>query len=456
MQGPSNSVIVPWINSCEFEAVYHGLFGGCTSAQKQALARINVWKSRCILPVAVESTDALIKVYINEHEGKKSGLNMEDSIRNAYSLAIIRFVNHITERSQVKQYMQAVHRLAGELGVPEWIVNLRHDATHGRLPSLDLLKTAADWCIQWLKDEYWEKQLEGMAYQQEHPMKDTKDTKVKDNITEMLNSFKIKKTLTSKKRGSKTTQILKNIEVELLRNREKAVTLMSKIIEGQVKKNVDAEDTLSFWHPVLKIYHQYGLTLSMLKCLPVTDGCHGIISSFLYQLTDTGCSNRIVEYFDFVLSSVDQYSVLCLLQKLDLNYLLPENKANQLKKIMDIYSSHDQSNQKGEIYHVKDLPVGEAKEISSESSWKLFTDHVNWNEFPIGCIPGCNITYGSLRLGDTTPENQVDESLDQRTVDDMEYTQDSSINMFTVQDSFPKNTWTQQEMNKIQHLVQIL
>lgn len=45
---------------------------------------------RCILPVAVESTDALIKVYINEHEGKKSGLNMEDSIRNAYSLAIIR------------------------------------------------------------------------------------------------------------------------------------------------------------------------------------------------------------------------------------------------------------------------------------------------------------------------------------------------------------------------------
>ena len=31
-----------------------------------------------------------------------------------------------------------------------------------------------------------------MAYQQEHPMKDTKESKVKDNITEMLNSFKIK------------------------------------------------------------------------------------------------------------------------------------------------------------------------------------------------------------------------------------------------------------------------
>ncbi|XP_063403426.1 uncharacterized protein LOC134687226 [Mytilus trossulus] len=124
--------------------------------------------------------------------------------------------------------------------------------------------------------------------------------------------------------------------------------------------------------------------------------------------------------------------------------------------MMDIYSSHEQSIQKEEIYHVKDLPVGEAKEISLESSWKLFTDHVNWNEFPIGCIPGCNITYGSLRLGDTTPEDQVEESLDQRTVDDMEYTQDSSFNMSTVQDSFPKNTWTQQEINKIQNLVQIL
>lgn len=422
MQGPSNSVIVPWINSCEFEAVYHGLFGGCTSAQKQALARINVWKSRCILPVAVESTDALIKVFINEHEGKKSGQNMEDSIRNAYSLAIIRFVNHITERSQVKQYMQAVHRLAGELGVPEWIVNLRHDATHGRLPSLDLLKTAADWCIQWLKDEYWEKQMEGMAFQQDHPLKDT-DSKVKDNITDMLNSFKNKKLLTSKKRGSKTTQILKNVEVELLRNRQKAVTSMSKIIESQVKKNVDAEDILSFWKPVLKIYHQCGLTLSMLKCLPVTDGFCGIISSFLYHLADTGGLNRILEYFDFVLNSLDQYSVLCLLQKLDLNYLLPENKADQLTKIMDIYSSHDNSIQKEEIYHVTDLPVGEVIETSSES-WKLFTDHVNWNEFPIGCIPGCNITYDSLRLGDRTPDDKVEEGSDQRTVDDMEYTQE--------------------------------
>jgi len=28
---------------------------------------------------------------------------------------------------------------------------LRHDATHGNLPSMDLLKTAADWCIKWLK-----------------------------------------------------------------------------------------------------------------------------------------------------------------------------------------------------------------------------------------------------------------------------------------------------------------
>ena len=38
-----------------------------------------------------------------------------------------------------------------QLGVPEWIVKLRHDATHGILPSMDLLKTAADWCMEWLK-----------------------------------------------------------------------------------------------------------------------------------------------------------------------------------------------------------------------------------------------------------------------------------------------------------------
>ena len=48
------------------------------------------------------------------------------------------------------------------------------------------------------------------------------------------------------------------------------------------------DDIITHWLPVLQIYHQCGLTLPLLKHLPVTECCHSIISSFLFQLASTG------------------------------------------------------------------------------------------------------------------------------------------------------------------------
>jgi hypothetical protein len=38
------------------------------------------------------------------------------------------------------------------------LVEIRHDATHGRLPSLDLLQYSAYKALKWLKSQYWTKQ----------------------------------------------------------------------------------------------------------------------------------------------------------------------------------------------------------------------------------------------------------------------------------------------------------
>ena len=41
--------------------------------------------------------------------------------------------------------------LAKELGIPSWIVDLRHRAAHGSsCPSLPLLREAAEFCLKWL------------------------------------------------------------------------------------------------------------------------------------------------------------------------------------------------------------------------------------------------------------------------------------------------------------------
>ncbi|CAL1549172.1 unnamed protein product, partial [Lymnaea stagnalis] len=51
---------------------------------------------------------------------------------------------------------QPVHLIARNLGIPEWIVRLRHDATHSSLPSLDVLATGAKWALNYLRENFWE------------------------------------------------------------------------------------------------------------------------------------------------------------------------------------------------------------------------------------------------------------------------------------------------------------
>ena len=45
------------------------------------------------------------------------------------------------------------------MSVPSWVVALRHSATHVTMPSLTLLKSAAEFALKWLKENYWEKQV---------------------------------------------------------------------------------------------------------------------------------------------------------------------------------------------------------------------------------------------------------------------------------------------------------
>lgn len=49
---------------------------------------------------------------------------------------------------------------AQQIGLPALFVDLRHEATHGDMPSLTSLRNATQRAMQWLWDDYWEK-LEG-------------------------------------------------------------------------------------------------------------------------------------------------------------------------------------------------------------------------------------------------------------------------------------------------------
>lgn len=56
-------------------------------------------------------------------------------------------------------YARSVHSIAEEIGIPDWLVDLRHEATHANLPSQDTLRAGVKVALSWLQKEYWEAQV---------------------------------------------------------------------------------------------------------------------------------------------------------------------------------------------------------------------------------------------------------------------------------------------------------
>ncbi|KAJ8266464.1 hypothetical protein GJAV_G00130730 [Gymnothorax javanicus] len=148
--------VVAWINKAEWDQILEYLYSKDCALQKFALHRISAWKGRFgnRTPVAVESTADLVRCQVLDSSGH---LETDDLVL-LYGTALVRFVNLITERKQ-KRIATPLRRLANKLNIPEWIVNLRHDITHRRLPNLKWCRKGCQFVLEWLQKEYWSRQL---------------------------------------------------------------------------------------------------------------------------------------------------------------------------------------------------------------------------------------------------------------------------------------------------------
>jgi len=65
------------------------------------------------------------------------------NLRQCYSTAVIRLVNGLVDPLQSGVYARSIASIAAQLGLPGWLVEVRHAATHEELPSLEVLREAA-------------------------------------------------------------------------------------------------------------------------------------------------------------------------------------------------------------------------------------------------------------------------------------------------------------------------
>lgn len=72
----------------------------------------------------------------------------------------MRAVNGLVDPQQQSYFAGSVLALAAKIGIPGWIVELRHDATHSDLPSLSVLRHAAHTLLAWYEVNYWQYQAQ--------------------------------------------------------------------------------------------------------------------------------------------------------------------------------------------------------------------------------------------------------------------------------------------------------
>ena len=153
--------VTPWASWGEWEEVYAALFALDDPSRRAAGVRaVERWRSRMRVPVAVDATASLAEVAMSD---AGAGGPSEHALCMMYAMTITRMVNGIVDPLQQGQRATSVQFLARELELPVMLVELRHECTHNRLPSLSTLRLAADQALLWLHQYYWQPQRAVLA-----------------------------------------------------------------------------------------------------------------------------------------------------------------------------------------------------------------------------------------------------------------------------------------------------
>lgn len=144
---------VPWASIGELEQLCSWIYADehDYQAKIQAIDRVCFPDYPNII-CNLESTLSLLSVVTHDiPHARLSSL----SLRQSYATAIIRLVNGLVDPLQVGTYARSIASIAKQLGLPPWLVELRHAATHEELPSLSLLREAARQSLSWLLHNYF-------------------------------------------------------------------------------------------------------------------------------------------------------------------------------------------------------------------------------------------------------------------------------------------------------------
>lgn len=95
---------------------------------------------------------------------QRSSSSSRLSLRQGYANALLRMVNGLVDPLQLGAYARSIASIAAQLGLPLWLVELRHAATHEDLPSLEVLREGARQVIPSIHIPFLTQRIQSMAW----------------------------------------------------------------------------------------------------------------------------------------------------------------------------------------------------------------------------------------------------------------------------------------------------
>ncbi|XP_058121048.1 uncharacterized protein LOC131294356 [Anopheles ziemanni] len=163
---PNKTYIAAWKDRDEFVAVYNQIFQSAADdieAMEKAIQWLNVWKVRQNkhIPTCIRCTLAVLEARLFDVRCQREGRENATETKHIYAGAFTRFINFITEGSATFRYNKAsIADFVRGQGIESYMVELRHLCAHKSVSvSIDVFRRSAQYCLDWLKVSYWEREM---------------------------------------------------------------------------------------------------------------------------------------------------------------------------------------------------------------------------------------------------------------------------------------------------------
>lgn len=174
----------------EFGTVLELIYGPQPN-HEEALKILQAWKTRRMgqTPATILATITLLEV-MNITNADRT----ENELRILYSSALTRFYSYVssTVQGRTGHSRRTMYELAADLQISSVVVDLRHVCSHGQeIPSLEMLKSSSQYCLEWLQSYYWEKQFQSMRDCELSDLRKADTNKFDDTISKLFRLYDI-------------------------------------------------------------------------------------------------------------------------------------------------------------------------------------------------------------------------------------------------------------------------